>query len=153
MRLDYGSDGLEVDLPQGPVTVIEPVFRQADPDAHAALLAAMRAPIDSPPLRSLVKPGQKVAISVCDITRAQPRLEMLQAIFEEMPGIPDRDVTILIATGTHRTNTDAELERMLGREHPRSLPRGEPRQPRRHGARTHRHTRPPASTCASTASG
>ena len=116
VRLDYGSDGLEVELPQAPVTVIEPVFRQADPDPHGALLAAMRAPIDSPPLRSLVTPGQKLAISVCDITRAQPRREMLRAIFEEIPDVPLSDVTILIATGTHRTNTDAELERMLGRD-------------------------------------
>jgi len=116
VRLDYGSDGLEVDLPQAPVTVIEPVFRQADPDPHGALVAAMRAPIDSPPLRSLAKPGQKVAISVCDITRAQPRREMLRAIFEEIPDIPGRDITILIATGTHRINTADELERMLGHD-------------------------------------
>ena len=116
VRLDYGSDGLEVDLPQAPVTVIEPVFRPADPDPHGALLAAMRSPIDSPTLRSLVTPGQKVAISVCDITRAQPRREMLRAIFEEIPDVPGRDITILIATGTHRINTEAELERMLGRE-------------------------------------
>ena len=116
VRLDYGSDGLEVDLPQAPVTVIEPVFRQADPDPHGTLLAAMRAPIDSPPLRALARPGQKVAISVCDITRAQPRRDMLRAIFEEIPDIPLTDITILIATGTHRINTDAELERMLGRD-------------------------------------
>ena len=31
-----------------------------------------------------------------------------------MPGIRAEDVTILIATGTHRANTPAELERMLG---------------------------------------
>jgi len=41
---------------------------------------------------------------------------MLRAIFEEIPDIPGRDITILIATGTHRTNTEAELERMLGRD-------------------------------------
>jgi len=57
---------------------------------------------------------QKVAISVCDITRAQPRREMLRALFEEMPAVRDEDVTILIATGTHRVNTPAELEQMVG---------------------------------------
>jgi nickel-dependent lactate racemase len=31
-----------------------------------------------------------------------------------MPDIPAADITILIATGTHRTNTPAELEQMLG---------------------------------------
>ncbi|HEY1307471.1 MAG TPA: nickel-dependent lactate racemase [Vicinamibacterales bacterium] len=116
LRLDYGSDGLEVTLPEERVTVIEPVPRPAVPDAHATLLDAIRAPLDRAPLRELVRPGQRVAISVCDITRAQPRIEMLRALFDEMPHVSPGDVTILIATGTHRTNTPPELERMLGRE-------------------------------------
>src|SRR5215471_12943708 len=81
---------------------------------HAALVVALRAPTGQAPLRELVRPGQKIAISVCDITRAQPRPQMLRALFEEMPGIDPRDVTILIATGTHRANTSDELARMLG---------------------------------------
>jgi nickel-dependent lactate racemase len=64
----------------------------------------------------LVRAGQRVAISVCDITRAQPRIDMLRALFEEMPQVRSEDVTILIATGTHRINTPPELKRMLGRE-------------------------------------
>jgi len=116
LRLDYGSDGLDVDLPEERVTVIEPHLRPAVPDAHATLLAAMRKPLDRPLLGELIRPGQRVAISVCDITRAQPRIEMLRALFEEMPHTAPQDVTILIATGTHRTNTAPELERMLGRD-------------------------------------
>jgi lactate racemase len=114
LRLDYGKNGLEVELPQERVTVIEPVFRDALPDPGAALKAALRSPIGRPPLREMVQPGQKIAISVCDITRAQPRRETLTALFEEMPGVSPDDVTILIATGTHRTNNHAELESMLG---------------------------------------
>jgi nickel-dependent lactate racemase len=116
LRLDYGTEGLEVDLPDDRVTVIEPVFREAVRDAHDALVRALRAPIGRPPLREIVKPGQRVAISVCDITRAQPRAAMMRALVEEMPGVRPEDVTILIATGTHRTNTPVELERMLGAE-------------------------------------
>jgi nickel-dependent lactate racemase len=41
---------------------------------------------------------------------------MLTALFREMPDVRPDDVTILIATGTHRASTDAERERMLGRE-------------------------------------
>src|SRR5882762_454786 len=114
VRLDYGVDGLEVDLPRERVTIIEPVFRPAIADAGAALTAALRAPLRPPPLRELVRRGQTVAISVCDITRAQPRQEMLEALFAEMADIPAEDITILIATGTHRTNTPKELEMMLG---------------------------------------
>jgi nickel-dependent lactate racemase len=61
-----------------------------------------------------VKPGQAVAISVCDITRAQPRRQMLEAIFNELPQVPADRFTILIATGTHRANTPAEVDQMLG---------------------------------------
>ena len=116
VRLDYGVDGLEVDLPRERLTIIEPVFRSAVADPRAALIAALRAPLGRPPLREIVRRGQTVAISVCDITRAQPRQEMLAALFAEMPGIAPEDITILIATGTHRTNTQAELEAMLGRD-------------------------------------
>lgn len=116
VRLDYGTDGLDVDLPDERVTIIEPAFRPALEDPHAALIAALRAPKGRPPLRDLVPRGRSIAISVCDITRAQPRREMLSALFEEIPQIADDDVTILIATGTHRANTPAELEQMLGAE-------------------------------------
>jgi nickel-dependent lactate racemase len=114
--LDYGSTGLEVDLPDERVTVIEPVHRPAAADARAELLRALRSPIDAAPLAALVRRGQRVAISICDVTRAQPRREMLEAIFEEIPDARPEDITIFVATGTHRTNTPAELERMVGRE-------------------------------------
>jgi nickel-dependent lactate racemase len=39
---------------------------------------------------------------------------MLEALFEELPDIRPEDVTILVATGTHRANTHAELLKMLG---------------------------------------
>ena len=116
VRLDYGTDGLEVELPNERITVIEPVPRPAVSDAAATLTTALRSPIGCAPLRQQVRKGQRVAISVCDITRAQPRREQLKALFDEMPDIPRSDITIVIATGTHRSNTDAELERMLGRD-------------------------------------
>jgi nickel-dependent lactate racemase len=115
IRLDYGSNGLDAELPDDRVTVIEPIYRAAAGDPRDALRQALRSPIGRGPLAGSVRRGQRVAISVCDITRAQPRQAMLEALFDELPEIPGRDVTILIATGTHRTNTQEELERMLGR--------------------------------------
>src|SRR4030095_10957228 len=114
IRVEHGVDGLAVELPDERITVIEPCFRPAVADSRAALLAALRAPTGSRPVRELVRGGQRVAISVCDVTRAQPRRETLEALFEELPQVRPEDVTILIATGTHRTNTRAELEKMLG---------------------------------------
>jgi len=116
VRLDYGTEGLDVELPDERLTVIEPMARPAVPDAAATLTTAIRSPIGCAPLHQQVRKGQRVAISVCDVTRAQPRREQLKALFDEMPDIPRTDITIFIATGTHRSNTDAELERMLGRD-------------------------------------
>jgi lactate racemase len=79
------------------------------------MLEALRNPVAGPPLRDLAKPGMKVAISMCDGTRAQPRDKMIPAVLEEL-GLPDEDIVILVATGTHRGNTPEEIEAMLGRE-------------------------------------
>jgi len=115
VRLAYGSDGLWVDLPDARTTVVTAADVPPLADPAAAVRAALRAPLGTPPLRALVRPGQRVAVSVCDGTRAQPRPLVLDAILAEIDGIvrPD-DVTIVVATGTHRANTPAELAAMLG---------------------------------------
>src|SRR5438552_7641227 len=120
LRLDYGTTGLLAEFPDERTTVIEPVYVPAAADQRGTLVAALGKPFGKPPLRELVRPGQRIAISVCDITRAQPRQAMLEALFSEMPGVRLEDVTILIATGTHRHNTGEEIEKMIGREFARS---------------------------------
>jgi lactate racemase len=113
--LAYGEEGLRVDLPDDRTTVVQPVHAQPAPDPAEALRRAMRDPVAGPPLRDLAKAGQRVVISMCDGTRPQPRHLMIPAVLEELEGIVDLgDVTILVATGTHRGNTEAELRRMLG---------------------------------------
>jgi len=114
VTLDYGSTGLAVDLPDD-CTVVAPRHSPALDAPRAALAAALESPTAGPPLPTLVRAGQRVAISVCDITRAQPRQLMVDALLAALPATRADDVTILIATGTHRANTPDELERMLGR--------------------------------------
>ena len=114
VRLAYGRDGLEVELPEERTTVIEPTYVPGLPDAEGAILTALRNPIGTPPLRQVVKPSQSVAISVCDITRPMPSKTLLPILLSELRHVPSENITILIATGTHRVNTDAELAEMLG---------------------------------------
>ena len=115
VRLAYGVGGLEVELPDDRTTVVEPAYHAGAQDEAAVLREALRRPVAGPPLRELAKPGMKVAISMCDGTRAQPRDKMIPAVLEEL-GVPDEDVVILVATGTHRGNTDEEIRAMLGDE-------------------------------------
>ena len=116
VKLAYGRDGLEVELPDDRTTVIEPTFVPGLPDPEGAILTALRNPIGTMPLRRLVNPGQTVAISVCDITRPMPSRTLLPILLGELRHVPPEDITILIATGTHRSNTQVELAEMLGDE-------------------------------------
>ena len=118
MRVDlaYGKSGLTVDLPDDRTTVIEPTYLPTLADPRGALIAALRNPIDRPPLRRLVKRDQTVAISVCDITRPAPSATVLPVVLGELAHVPRDQVTVLVATGTHRGNSDEELEEMLGRD-------------------------------------
>src|SRR3954447_10830160 len=113
VRLAYGAGGLEVELPQERTTVVEPTYQPGAPDEPAVLRRALQEPVSGPPLRELAHTGMKVAISMCDGTRAQPRDKMIPAVLDEL-GVPDADVVILVATGTHRGNTDEEIRAMLG---------------------------------------
>jgi len=117
IRLAYGEAGLDLEVDEGICTVVEPIFSPAAPDATAAVRSALREPVAGPPLCERVRPGQKVAISACDITRPQPRHLMIPAVLEELDGIVNLDdVVVLVATGTHRPNTDLELREMFGDE-------------------------------------
>ena len=117
VTLAYGSDGLTVDLPEERTTVVEPLYPLAADDERAAVLEALRRPVAGPPLREVVRGRRTVAISICDGTRPQPRQIVVPAILEELDGLVRlEDVVVLVATGTHRGNTDAELRSMLGDE-------------------------------------
>lgn len=118
IRLDYGDEGLDLELPAeagARTTVIRPRFPSPVPSDEEAIARVLRAPTAGAPLAERVPEGATVAISVCDPTRAQPRIPMLRAILEEIPTPPER-VTLLVATGTHRPATSAELETMFGSE-------------------------------------
>jgi lactate racemase len=117
IELAYGRNGLQLTLPAGRTTVIAPAHQPAAPDEAATLRAALQHPVAGPPLRDVMRQGQQVAVSICDVTRPQPRKAMIRALLSELAGIvgPD-DMTLLVATGTHRGCSPAELRDMLGDE-------------------------------------
>ena len=120
VTLAYGKTGLEVELPGDRTTVIEPKYLAGLADEPAALRQAMRRPHASEPLRQRVPADARVAIVVCDVTRATPTRRILPVILSEIDHVDPARVTIFIATGTHRGNTPEELDRMLGPEIARS---------------------------------
>jgi nickel-dependent lactate racemase len=116
VTLAYGQTGASLAVPAR-ATVVTPRHRQAVYDEVAAIRTAIARPVSGRPLRKLVPRGATVAISVCDVTRAQPRKPMLAAIAEALDGlVRDEDVVVLIATGTHARSTVEQRREMLGDE-------------------------------------
>ena len=116
VRLDYGSEGLPLDLTGLNATVLRPRYLEGLQDEHAAFLESVRRPYRTAPLRELITPGETLAIAIPDITRALPSDRLLTWLFAELRGLDPDDVTIIVGTGTHRGNTPDELLQMVGPE-------------------------------------
>jgi len=115
-HLQYGKDGLHVDIPSNNVTLLEPKFLEGLPDETAGFQAAVRDPIGARPLRDQIKSSDKVAIVIPDLTRPLPTDRLLPWIFNELSHVPAENFTIINGTGSHRVNTDLELAEMVGKE-------------------------------------
>ena len=116
VHLQYGRDGLDVNLPSEQVTVLAPKWLEGLPDEPAAFRAAVRDPIDSPPLKELIGARDRVAVVIPDITRPLPSDRLLPWLFAELAHVPAENFTIINGTGSHRVNTDDELRGMVGDE-------------------------------------
>ena len=116
VQLQYGRDGLAVEIPGSSVTVIEPRFLPGLPDEAEAFHAALRSPIGAGPLREIVRSGDHVAVVIPDITRPLPSDRLLPWLFEELGHVSADQVVIVNGTGSHRANTPEELASMVGRD-------------------------------------
>ena len=111
--MKYGQEEFEVHLPPELIAAeLEPNridLPQRTPAEH--IRWALDHPIDSAPLKELVRAGEKVCIVISDVTRRWQSPETYLPILVaelEAAGVRDEDILILSATGTHRRQTREE---------------------------------------------
>jgi lactate racemase len=83
------------------------------------VLEALETPINSETIRKIVSPGDSVCIILSDITRLwQKQYVFLPIIIRQLneAGILDKDIKLLCSTGSHRIQTEAEHNQILGPE-------------------------------------
>ncbi len=114
IKLQYGTAGLDLEIDAPNVTVVEPRFVPGLPDEASAFRDALRRPIGARPLKDQIAATDKVAIVIPDITRPLPSDRLLPWLFAELSHVPAGNFTIINGTGSHRPNTPAELEKMVG---------------------------------------
>lgn len=118
IKMKYGTGVVDVSIPEEDlIGIIESSFKDHKKCEEEIIKDALENPIGSPRLRDLVKPGQKICIVVSDITRNWQRMNVyLPYIVEELNkvGIEDKDIIFLVATGSHREQTEEEHKAILG---------------------------------------
>ena len=77
---------------------------------------ALLEPIGAPPLRELVKPGEKIVVVTSDLTRPMPTPKVMPALLDELyaAGVRPEDITLVFALGNHRKHTEQERRRLAG---------------------------------------
>jgi nickel-dependent lactate racemase len=113
--MPFGQTGLDVTIPEENQHII---YTFNNPpgvaDEEKAIEKALKNPIQSRPIASLVGSNDTVCILVSDITRPVPSKKIVSVLLRELGHVPRKNITIIIATGLHRENSQDELEAMLG---------------------------------------
>jgi nickel-dependent lactate racemase len=114
VNLQYGIEGLKVEIPFSDVTVLRPKFIPGLADESMKFREACRNPIESRSLKNLINPGDQVAVVIPDGTRALPSDRLLPWLFDELNDLSPESFTIILGTGTHRPNTPDEIKNIVG---------------------------------------
>jgi len=119
----YGDDLVQVELPERTRVLEAPPPLPALTDYRAAVKAALREPLGSPPLASIIKPHFRVTVAFDDPCLPlpppllDPRAIAVEAVLEELfsHGVERERVTLVCANGLHRKWKPRELRRILGK--------------------------------------
>ena len=108
-NLAYGKEALSFSLSSS-VKVKEIKAKASQPilEIEQAILQALAHPLGTAPLIEVVKPGDKVVIIVSDLTRLWVRTDVLLPVLLDVlngAGVPDKDISLVTATGDHRLLT------------------------------------------------
>jgi nickel-dependent lactate racemase len=117
LTLRYKDREIAVKIPLGNLMyVIKPEDLPGLENEQKSIKHSLENPIGSAPLSQEVKKGMKLIIMADDITRPTPRERIFPALLNRLneAGIPDRDITVLIALGTHRYMSKQEIDHCFG---------------------------------------
>lgn len=117
IEVPYGMKCQEAVIPDGiPVQVVDPECPPVSGKIEDMIEAALDQPIGTPRLEEMISKEDRALIIVNDQTRPGPNQEMTRAVVRRLnlAGVPDGQIQIIIATGSHRAPTDQEIDTLVG---------------------------------------
>lgn len=117
----YGEQHIPLTVRAREIQVVDTVTPPPIADLPETFRAAVEEnAIGSAPLRTLISAEDQVTVIISDITRAwmhQDRIcALLLAYLHDTVGLPDANIVFLVALGTHRPQTEAELHRLVTKD-------------------------------------
>ena len=112
INLPYGDQVIDLVVPQrNLLAVLSPHDTPTCADPAAEIQRAIESPIGTARLRDAARGAQRFVIVADDMTRQTPVQVIIPLLLDELnrAGVRDEQVTVLIALGTHRYMTDAEI--------------------------------------------
>jgi lactate racemase len=119
VHLEYGKQGLDVDLPDRNVVGVLSMGEAGQlADPAGEIQRALEQPLGARSLAELARDASSACIVLCDITRPVPNTLLLPPMLAvlEGAGVPRDAITLLVATGLHRPSSTDELRAMVGQE-------------------------------------
>ena len=117
IQLPFGKEQIELSIPDHNfLKTLMPNAVEEGLMGDDEVIRSLENPIHSKRLRDLVTTGQKVVIVTSDITRPMPSYVVLPHVLKELNdgGIPDSDITVVFALGSHRAHTEEEKQKLVG---------------------------------------
>jgi nickel-dependent lactate racemase len=117
VSIPFGGKPLTFEVPSGNLSqVLKPNPSKPLADLDAAIEAALARPIGQPPIEERVRPGDRVLLVSDDNTRLTPSDRMIPPLLKRLnrAGIPDGHISCILALGTHRYMTAAEIQAKVG---------------------------------------
>lgn len=119
---EYGRGVQEFEVPDELLLgMVEGTAVESLPDLKHAIEEALENPIGSPPLSEMVRSGDRVAVACPDFHRLWVRARVWMPLlvgYLNRFGIRDRDITVIIANGTHAPPSYREIRMILGEDFP-----------------------------------
>lgn len=116
----WGDSSLEIDLPDSwrILGELKPEPLDPVPDVYASCRESLLRPISAQRLSGRQLRDARITLVVDDHSRPTPVREFLGAVMDELVsgGVQTSNMSILIATGVHRSSTEEEVEAKIGPE-------------------------------------
>ena len=120
-RFAYGSGSVELPLPD--TARVQELYGHEEPpieEIQTALYAALEQPIHQLPLCKWLEAGDKVTLIISDMSRFWMRQDLvvphLIRYLNQVCGVPDENIVILVANGTHEGGSEEDLRTLVSQD-------------------------------------